>query len=292
MKSAALVLLGVASASAIELTLIPGFGTDVQANPTHYGNPSGGCESDEKAIQVQGISGDFCSPACGTACPSDVPKGVTAQPQCALEDGATGAKYCALICNPGADDDGCGEGSCQPISGVGLCTYAAGKTEVAPVFTKQSKNGGFCDIIAADLPDICTCSEETGGLKIDCSVDFMGIDTIGVSATMLPCASPASMSMEITEADAGIDYPIAGITAGYSGDIPIPGLSVAIPVVGDAGVQAAVSIDGNADSFEFSLGLDACVDIPIVGSECGADLDPDQLPVPILSGSYSFGDLC
>merc|ERR1719265_369020 len=105
-------------------------------NPTHYGDPKTGCESDEKAIQVQGVSGDFCSPACtSSACPTDMPKGDTAKPQCALSS-PTGAKYCALICTPsefasnGANGE-CGTGTCQSIQGTGLCTYAASKPALA-----------------------------------------------------------------------------------------------------------------------------------------------------------------
>merc|ERR1712139_427803 len=98
-------------------------------NPTHYGDPKGGCESDEQAIQVQGVPGDFCSPPCsGTTCPSDVPSGDTATPQCALQS-TTGAKYCALICTPSAlqtngSNGECGTGTCQAVQGTGICTYA------------------------------------------------------------------------------------------------------------------------------------------------------------------------
>mmetsp|Transcript_53630 Transcript_53630/g.166052 ORF Transcript_53630/g.166052 Transcript_53630/m.166052 type:complete len:144 (-) Transcript_53630:70-501(-) len=98
-------------------------------NPTHYGDPKGGCMADEEAVQVQGVSGDFCSPPCsGASCPSDVPAGATATPQCALQT-PTGDKYCALICQPSAErangaNGECGTGSCQSIQGVGLCTYS------------------------------------------------------------------------------------------------------------------------------------------------------------------------
>ena len=76
----------------------------VATNPTHYGNPSSGCESDEQAVKVQGLSGDFCSPKCDStgSCPSDVPKGDTATPECALRT-TTGDKYCALICQSDSD---------------------------------------------------------------------------------------------------------------------------------------------------------------------------------------------
>merc|ERR1719221_881930 len=111
-----------------------------EANPTHYGDPANGCESDEEAVQVQGVSGDFCSPKCsGMSCPSDVPSGVTATPQCALQT-TTGGKYCALLCSPSVRGNGaggeCGPGACQAISGIGICTYAAPGSSRAPTLAK------------------------------------------------------------------------------------------------------------------------------------------------------------
>merc|ERR1712193_226705 len=112
---------------------------EIGTNPTHYGDPKTGCESDEKAVQVQGVSGDFCSPPCtNAACPTDKPQGDTATPTCALQT-PTGAKYCALICTPsafasnGANGE-CGTGTCQAIQGAGLCTYAMGKPALAQGF--------------------------------------------------------------------------------------------------------------------------------------------------------------
>merc|ERR1711912_108868 len=104
------------------------------ANSTHYEDPKpNGCLSDEVAIQIQGTKGDFCTPKCTgifkTKCPTDVPSGVTAKPQCALKD-TSGNKYCALICSPSTDeaalragDSACGTATCKAIQGVGLCTY-------------------------------------------------------------------------------------------------------------------------------------------------------------------------
>merc|ERR1712151_836300 len=96
---------------------------------THYEDPKEGCQADEKAISIQGVAGAMCSPKCigpttnGMTCPTDVPAGVKATPQCALKT-PTGDQYCALICVPGADDNKCGENaSCRPISGLGICTY-------------------------------------------------------------------------------------------------------------------------------------------------------------------------
>ena len=46
------------------------------ASAVHYEKPP--CGSDEKAVQLMGIDGVFCSPQCNPDCPSDVPVGVTA----------------------------------------------------------------------------------------------------------------------------------------------------------------------------------------------------------------------
>merc|ERR1711990_243053 len=110
---------------------------NTMANSSHYEDPKpSGCLSDEVAIQIQGVSGDFCTPKCTgilkTKCPTDVPTGVTAKPQCALKD-QSGNKYCALICSPSTDekslragDAQCGKATCQPIQTVGICTYGGG----------------------------------------------------------------------------------------------------------------------------------------------------------------------
>merc|ERR1711959_843593 len=94
---------------------------------SHYGDPKSGCESDEEAVQIQGLDGDFCSPECKglliKSCPKDVPDGVPAAPQCALNDASGGPKRCALICNPVQYAGECGAASCKSIQGTGICTY-------------------------------------------------------------------------------------------------------------------------------------------------------------------------
>jgi len=87
----------------------------------HYEKPP--CQSDEMAAQIQGASGDVCAPHCdgGAACPTDVPPGTKAQPQCALQD-QSGNKYCALMCG---FSSGCPSGAtCARVGGiVGICVY-------------------------------------------------------------------------------------------------------------------------------------------------------------------------
>ena len=102
--------------------------------PSHYEDPKDGCQTDETQVSIQGVTGDFCAPKCSLfkACPTDLPTGVTAAPQCAIQDSATNQKYCALICSPTAfiadqkaADAQCGtNASCKSLQlGLGVCTY-------------------------------------------------------------------------------------------------------------------------------------------------------------------------
>ena len=116
----------------------PAPGPAPPAGKSHYEDPNdGGCQSDEVDISVTGITGSFCSPKCTgifkTKCPKDVPAGVTAEPECALQDSSSNEKYCALICSPSLDEASLRAGDAQcstkasckavPNAGVGLCTY-------------------------------------------------------------------------------------------------------------------------------------------------------------------------
>eukprot|EP00934_Nitzschia_sp_Nitz4_P008105 Nitzschia sp. Nitz4//scaffold176_size46146//26422//27093//NITZ4_007193-RA/size46146-augustus-gene-0.5-mRNA-1//-1//CDS//3329539018//8095//frame0 len=110
----------------------------------HYGKPPASCEGDEEAFQISGVPGAVCSPKCDASgqCPTDVPDGVSARPQCALENQSTGDKYCVLICHeqnlaldaaattlglrgsPSLSDAQCGDATCQVVqAGLGICTY-------------------------------------------------------------------------------------------------------------------------------------------------------------------------
>ena len=99
-----------------------------KTNPTHYGNPSGGCLSDEVSASIEGLTGDACIPECDStgSCATDVPTGTTVSPLCALQT-STGEEYCALIC-AGPATGNCPTGAtCETLSGAGICLYPAQK---------------------------------------------------------------------------------------------------------------------------------------------------------------------
>jgi hypothetical protein len=85
-------------------------------NPTHYGNPSGGCMTDELSGQIKGLDGECCFPKCDASgsCSTDYPSGTTAKGECILQ-GSDGTKFCVLVCS-GMDTGNCPTGAkCQPI---------------------------------------------------------------------------------------------------------------------------------------------------------------------------------
>jgi hypothetical protein len=159
------------------------------AGKTHYGDPSKGCMSDEQAVQITGVSGDFCAPDCASAaCPTDVPAGVTAKPQCALKAGTGTDKKCALICSPAgkideaslrAGDAQCGAGaSCKAIQSTGICTYDDGP---APAKTHYGDPSNGC------LPD-----------EFDQSVTGVNGDFCAPSCTSAACPTdvPAGVTAQ------------------------------------------------------------------------------------------------
>ncbi|CAK9095763.1 unnamed protein product [Durusdinium trenchii] len=171
------------------LLLACSFGVHAQVatNPTHYGDPKTGCESDEQAVRVQGLSGDFCSPKCSSSgsCPSDVPKGDSATPECALRT-TTGDKYCALICQSDSD---CGTGSCQKIMGVGLCTYNA--------TNKMALEASMTQVAVATNPT------HYGDPKTGCESDEQAVRVQGLSGDFCSpkCSSSGSCPSDVPKGD-------------------------------------------------------------------------------------------
>jgi hypothetical protein len=95
----------------------------VWANPTHYGDPKGGCQDDEIEGGIKGVKGKGCFPECTkNPCPTDYPKGDTAPGECVVQ-GPDNKKYCILQCK-GVNKGKCPTGSkCIDIMTAGICLY-------------------------------------------------------------------------------------------------------------------------------------------------------------------------
>ena len=118
-------------------------GTKQHTKP--YGNPrTGSCLPNEMKVQIQGIEGTFCSPKCGSnaPCPADPYKWATAKGQCVLQvPSSPTPSQCALICRPEpGTNGGCPKhGECQPIQGLGICTYPPSSSSSESVAEKEEE---------------------------------------------------------------------------------------------------------------------------------------------------------
>jgi len=148
----------------------------------------------------------------------------------------------------------------------------------------------FCGYISQYMPSECNCIDAKYGFTADCEVNFLEIDTIGVKATVLPCGSPAQAKLDVYEKKLGIDCKLAGISAGKTYSIPIPGLSFDIPELGSVGVMADVKLGGNPSALEIQFGLDGCGTV-LSHSLCGSKLT-HLLPIWLLDGTFDFSDVC
>ena len=173
------------------------------------------------------------------------------------------------------------------------------KDGVSSELFKYRNSTSLCERIHPDeLPNECTCSEPGPySLVIECDKHFnstMFNDTIGMKIVINPCdPEGASVSIDVTEQEHNIDYPISGIRANEESDYPIPGLAVVVPGLGHIGMDVAVLVTGNLDSLTLKIGLNACVALA-QKTICASSIPGLNtiLPWYVLSGTYHFGDVC
>jgi len=173
------------------------------------------------------------------------------------------------------------------------------REEVSPGLFKDRNSTSLCERIHPDeLPPECICSEPWPySLVIECDKHFNSTifnDTIGMKIVINPCDPVgASVSIDVTELEHNIDYPISGIRANEESDYPIPGLAVVVPGIGHIGMDVAVLVTGNLDSLTLKIGLNACVALA-QKTICASSIPGLNtiLPWYVLSGTYHFGDVC
>jgi hypothetical protein len=83
----------IGSTAKVLLAVLLAASNAILSSAVHYEKPP--CGSDEKAVQLMGIDGVFCSPQCSPDCPTDVPDGVTA---------VRSLEFAALVVYPNAID--------------------------------------------------------------------------------------------------------------------------------------------------------------------------------------------
>lgn len=134
-----------------------------------------------------------------------------------------------LFAKPGPTKHDVNNDESSDASSLSVLVSSAASTNFN-TFVASSKNASMCDHIRPDdLPEECTCSEPGPYcLVIECLKDFNSTylnDTIGMKIDLDPCNEDgAKLTLDVTEKEHDIDFPIAGIRAGESKNIPIPGM--------------------------------------------------------------------
>merc|ERR1719399_589650 len=116
-------------------------------------------------------------------------------------------------------------------------------TKVPPYFCHPAAAAPAKKVVTTVAPPKKTC----------CSVNFLEVDTITVLAEVVPCQAPAHADLTISDSELGISHQFAGISAGEAYNLPVPGLSLDVPLVGEVGVVMDIELDGDLSSFEIDL---------------------------------------
>ena len=146
------------------------------------------------------------------------------------------------------------------------------------------------------LPNFCTCKDAPLGGELGCAIGIQTYITVGASAWVLPCASPASVGYRAWVSVPGVATRSVGQTwtAAFTLSQPIPGASFELGV---ASVGARAELSGDISRFIIStrLAIGVCARVgvgPFSKEICNPSALP-WLPVPVLHGPrYDFSRFC
>lgn len=145
------------------------------------------------------------------------------------------------------------------------------------------------------LPNFCTCKDAKFGGELGCTIGLQNYISIGASAWVLPCASPANFGYKAWASLVGITASVGKTwTASFSTNIPIPGASFEIGV---ANVGARAMISGEVSQFIIStnlaIGVCAKVNIGVFSKQICNPSALRWLPINILAGPrFDFSRFC
>jgi hypothetical protein len=145
------------------------------------------------------------------------------------------------------------------------------------------------------LPNFCTCKDAQLGGELGCVVGLQTYISIGASAWILPCASPANFGYKVWASLLGMSNSIGNTwSASFTLTRPIPGASLEI---GRSNAGARVELSGEVNRFVLStkVAIGVCAKIavgPFTLQMCNPTALP-WLPVTILNGPrYDFSRFC
>lgn len=145
------------------------------------------------------------------------------------------------------------------------------------------------------LPNFCTCREARFGGELGCVVGLQTYISIGASAWILPCDSPANFGYRAWASVLGMRSGVGRTwTATFSAQVPIPGATFEIGVA-SVGARAELSGDINRFIISTRLGIGVCgrLGIGVFSRELCNPSALRWLPVTILNGPrVDFSRFC
>lgn len=145
------------------------------------------------------------------------------------------------------------------------------------------------------LPNFCACREARFGGELSCVIGLQTYISIGASAWILPCGSPASFGYSAWASVLGMSRGIGRTwTAIFTAQIPIPGATFEMGIA-RAGARAELS--GDISRFIIStrlrIGLCGRVGVGVFSKEICNPSQLRWLPVTILNGPrFDFSRFC
>jgi hypothetical protein len=145
------------------------------------------------------------------------------------------------------------------------------------------------------LPNFCRCADARFGGQLSCTIGLQNFISIGASAWVLPCASPANIGYRAWASLLGMSQSVGNTwTASFSANVPIPGTGFELGVA-HAGARAELSGEMAQLIISTRLAIGVCgrVGLGFFSRElCNPSALP-WLPVTILRGPrFDFSRLC
>ena len=145
------------------------------------------------------------------------------------------------------------------------------------------------------LPNFCTCRDARFGGELGCSIGLQTYTSIGASAWILPCDSPANFGYRAWVSLLGMSQSVGRTwTASFSTNVPIPGASFEIGV---ANVGARAELAGDISRFiistKLAIGVCARIGLGFFSREICNPSALRWLPITILNGPrFDFSRFC
>ena len=145
------------------------------------------------------------------------------------------------------------------------------------------------------LPNFCTCKDARLGGELGCTIGIQTFITVGASAWVLPCASPANFGYRAWVSVPGVVSKSVGQTwtAAFTVSQPIPGATFEIGVA-RAGARAELSGDISRFIISTRLAIGACARLgvgPFSKELCNPSVL--RLPITVIHGPrFDFSRFC